>query len=267
MTNEVQNINQNLPMEYSLWGQIATKANVARDAMMNHIANKISNAKKGGQATASEMIEYGALCVNSGLNPLTSEVAPLVQGGHVSLIVSVDGWMTIANSHSEFDGIDWVYSEETEEVMGQSVPKWIEVLVFKKNSNHPFKWRTYYKEALKATSPVWKSMPNHMLQVRALANSIKRCFGLTAYTPEEAQEIQKQEMVDAQILGTETVNSKRSAVADKALKAISKKKANTIEQKIEQPQQASIEPAPYTEAELQQLDMEQEAQNSMPDDL
>lgn len=164
---------------------IAVKQEVSVQALVGVVVDRMT-ASKGGQApTAKELIEYGALCKQAGLNPTTSEVAPLVQAGRVSLIISVDGWIKVARSYPEFAGYKLVPADEMVKVGIHEVPKYITSQIFIKGYDFPLEWRTYYNEVAKPKSPVWQSQPNHMMQVRALANGIKRSFGLTAFLPEE----------------------------------------------------------------------------------
>ncbi len=168
------------------YAPLADKLHVQIQALVGVVIDRMTASKGGQQPTAKELIEYGALCNQAGLNPTTSEVAPLVQGGRVSLIIGVDGWIKVARSYPEFRGYKLVPSEDLLKVGIHEVPKYIDSQIFIKGYDFPLEWRTYYNEAVKAKSPVWQSQPNHMLQVRALANGVKRAFGLNAYTPDEA---------------------------------------------------------------------------------
>lgn len=240
MTNQ---INQVIPRDEveEFFAPIANKQSVSITALVGVVVNKITKSKNGAAPTKDEMIEFAALCKQAGLNPATSEVAPLVQGGHVSLIVSVDGWIKVARSQPEFAGYKLIPSENTIKVAQGEVPEYITSQIYIRGLDFPLEWRTYYREALKPRSPVWTTMPNHMLQVRALANGIKRSFGLNAFTPDEATD-----MIQAT---AEVVDEKRSTGRSRVMSAL-KRKPQAIEQK--QPE-VFEQPAP-TQAELDKKD-------------
>lgn len=236
MTNQ---INQVIPRDEveEFFAPIATKQSVSITALVGVVVNKITKSKNGQPPSKDEMIEFAALCKQAGLNPATSEVAPLVQGGHVSLIVSVDGWIKVARSQPEFAGYKLIPSENTIKVAQGEVPEYITSQIYIRGLDFPLEWRTYYREAVKPRSPVWTSMPNHMLQVRALSNGIKRSFGLNAYTPDEAAD-----MIQTTAEIVEEKHSGRSRV----MSALKRNKPQTLEQK--QPE-VFEQPAP-TQAEL-----------------
>lgn len=193
--NPVPAVMEPLDNVQQFFAPIAIKQEVSVQALVGVVVDRMTASKKGQAPTAKELIEYGALCKQAGLNPTTSEVAPLVQGGRVSLIISVDGWIKVARSYPEFAGYKLVPADEMVKVGVHEVPKYITSQIFIKGYDFPLEWRTYYNEVAKPSSPVWQSQPNHMMQVRSLANGIKRAFGLTAYLPEEADSIREAEAV------------------------------------------------------------------------
>ena len=213
---------------------IAAKQEVSVQALVGVVVDRMS-ASKGGQApTAKELIEYGALCKQAGLNPTTSEVAPLVQAGRVSLIISVDGWIKVARSYPEFAGYKLIPAEDMVKVGIHEVPKYITSQIFIKGFEFPLEWRTYYNEVAKPKSPVWQQQPNHMMQVRALANGIKRSFGLTAFLPEEAESIREAEVVQEY----PDINTPKGRA--KILKAVEMKQPEMLSEALEQPEPVAV---------------------------
>ncbi len=227
------------------FASIATKQDVSVQALVGVVVDRMTASKKGQAPTAKELIEYGSLCRQAGLNPTTSEVAPLVQGGRVSLIISVDGWIKVARSYPEFAGYKLVPADEMVKVGVHEVPKYITSQIFIKGYDFPLEWRTYYNEVAKPSSPVWQSQPNHMMQVRSLANGIKRAFGLTAYLPEEADSIREAEAVqEYPDINTAKGHAKMLRAMD--VKLPSSEKNNELEQDLAQVQaQAELEDVPF----------------------
>lgn len=219
---------------------IAQHEKVSITALVGVVVGKLAKAKKGTNPTQEEMIEFAALCRQAGLNPATSEVAPLVQGGRVSLIISVDGWIKVARSQPEFKGYKLIPSETTVKAGQNEVPEYITSQIYVNGLDFPLEWRTYYREVMKSSSPVWQTMPNHMMQVRALANGIKRSFGLAAFTPDEADNIMQ---ATAELVEEEPKHKGRNrvmaALKKSAPKALEQKPAEVFEQRA--PTQAEIE--------------------------
>lgn len=174
------------PVVDGFYQDLANKVNANNyQSMLLVVFNALTAAKKGNYPTKDEMIEYAVLCQQTGLNPLIrSEIAPLCKGGRVSLIVQRDGWIKIARSHKNFNGLDFVFSEETVTANGKTVPAYIDCLVYEKGIDHPMRWRTTYAESVMDTEP-WRKEPTNMLQIRALARGIRNAFGVNCYTPEE----------------------------------------------------------------------------------
>ena len=215
---------------------IAAKQEVSVQALVGVVVDRMT-ASKGGQApTAKELIEYGALCKQAGLNPTTSEVAPLVQAGRVSLIISVDGWIKVARSYPEFAGYKLIPADEMVKVGIHEVPKYITSQIFIKGFEFPLEWRTYYNEVAKPKSPVWQQQPNHMMQVRALANGIKRSFGLTAFLPEEVLPSPEEDKESATPYEDITTPKGRA----KILSLVEKKKPQMLDEALEQPEPVAV---------------------------
>lgn len=174
------------PLE-ATYAQLSDKINMPWQAVYGFVLNTLAAANGGRQPTADAMLEYATLCLQTGLNPIIkSEVAPLVQGNRVSLIVMRDGWVKLRKSQADYDGMDFVFSEDTVTSNGHKVPAWIECRLYEKGRSRPFVWRTPFDEAFVSTSPVWKKEPTNMLQIRAMIRAIRNCYGLAVYSPEEA---------------------------------------------------------------------------------
>ena len=74
------------------------------------------------------------------LNPWTKEIYafPDKKNGIVP-VVGVDGWARIINSHPQFDGIEFAYSDELVQMPSASskAPAWIECRMFRKDRTAP----------------------------------------------------------------------------------------------------------------------------------
>lgn len=108
------------------------------------------------------------------LNPLTKEIYAFpAKGGGVVPMVSVDGWITLMNSHPMFDGIEFEYHNDEK---GQTVA--IESIIHRKDRNKPIKVIEYMDECKRGTDP-WKNSPRRMLRHRALIQGARIAFGFS----------------------------------------------------------------------------------------
>ena len=73
------------------------------------------------------------------LNPLLREIYAFPKkGGGIQAIVGYDGWIKIANSHPQFDGIEFDHIED-----GNGNLKAVEGVLFRKDRSHPTKKMVY----------------------------------------------------------------------------------------------------------------------------
>jgi len=135
-----------------------------------------------------------------GLNPFTKEIYafPDKDGGVVP-VVGVDGWNKIAQQHPQFDGIEFNYSDSlvTPED-GHECPEWIEVIVYRKDRNHPTVVREYidecykgprgeYQDGNKKKAGPWHTHTKRMLRHKTLIQGYRTAFGFHGiYDPDEA---------------------------------------------------------------------------------
>ena len=135
------------------------------------------------------------------LNPWTKEIYafPDKKNGIVP-VVGVDGWARIINSHPQFDGIEFAYSDELVQMPSASskAPAWIECRMFRKDRTRPVVVREYldecYREPFKGQyGPVngpWQSHPKRFLRHKATIQCARLAFGFGGiYDQDEAERI------------------------------------------------------------------------------
>lgn len=181
----------------SLIAKLAGKYSVDPDKMLTTLK---ATAFKGDVTTEQMM----ALCIVAdqyNLNPWTKEIYafPDKQNGIVP-VVGVDGWSRLMNSNPNFDGMEYVESEEF--VTGDDhkpCPKWIECKVFRKDRSHPISARERFdecyrppfttREGRKVNGP-WQSHTSRMLRHKAMIQAARQAFGFAGiYDPDEAERI------------------------------------------------------------------------------
>ena len=120
-------------------------------------------------------LEEFAACVmvayQHGLNPITREIFFMrSKTGGIQPIVSVDGWVTITNSHPQFDGMEFVDHQD-----GKNLTS-ITCRMYRKDRSRPIEVTEYMAEC-KGGSPAWQKTPSRMLRHRAMIQCARYAFG------------------------------------------------------------------------------------------
>ena len=125
------------------------------------------------------------------LDPLNNEIyaietqADSSRKSHIVLVVGVDGWSKIINSHPQFDGMRFIESEPGDD----ELPLYFECTIFRKDRKIATSVREYMYEA-HTNQGAWLSHPRRMLRHKAMIQCARICFGLSGvYDPDEAQRI------------------------------------------------------------------------------
>ena len=114
------------------------------------------------------------------LNPFTREIYAFpAKGKGVVPIVSIDGWLKLANEHPQFDGLACEPNFENGELVSYTATIW------RKDRTHPLSIVETLSENQRSSDP-WKQRPNRMLRHRAAIQAIRYAFGFAGiYEPEE----------------------------------------------------------------------------------
>lgn len=148
---------------------------------------------RGSDGKAASDAEVAALMIvarEHGLNPFLKEIYAFpAKGGGIVPIVGIDGWISIVNSHPEFNGVEFVY-ENSEK------PAWIECHMFRKDRTHPIRVREHMSECKRNTGP-WDSHPTRMLRHKAYIQCARVAFGFAGiYDPDEGETIAAGHVID-----------------------------------------------------------------------
>ena len=124
-----------------------------------------------------------------GLDPLGREVFLVRDEGqyasHAVVVVGVDGWSRIINTHKEFAGMRFKESQE----MTDGVPTWVECSMYRWDRKVPTAVREYLAEVRSDTS-AWQTHPRRMLRHKAMVQCARLAFGLVGvYDHDEAERI------------------------------------------------------------------------------
>jgi phage recombination protein Bet len=131
--------------------------------------------------TDPEFMLFAEMCRATGLNPATKEIWAIKAGGRLQLMTGINGFLKIANSHPQFDGMEVTFEWDDKQLVSATAK------VYRKDRRFPSIATAYMAEYGK-TTPIWKQMPSIMLSKCAKSLAIREAFinelgGL--YTQEE----------------------------------------------------------------------------------
>jgi len=145
------------------------------------IMNTVMPAKV--PVTNEQFLSFMAIANEYNLNPLSKEVYafPAKDGG-IQAVVSIDGWLKIINSHSQFDGM------ELHEIFDEKGNIYsVECKVYRKDRSHPTVIAEYLSECKRNTEP-WKK-EIRMLRHKATIQAARYAFGLSGITDADDAEM------------------------------------------------------------------------------
>lgn len=141
-------------------------------------------------ATSNEHLAAFLLVANEyNLNPITKEIYAFEKRDKngingIQPIVSVDGWIKMANNHPECDG--WEYEDNIED--GKLVS--ITCRIYRKDRSRPVSATEYMSEC-RNNKETWVKWPARMLRHKALIQAIRQAFGFSAQAIMDEDEYQR----------------------------------------------------------------------------
>jgi len=133
----------------------------------------------------------------NGLSPTGREIFLVPSGGVLepaTVVVGVDGWSRIINTHKQFAGMRFKESDE----LVDGVPSWIECTMYRWDRRVPTCVREYLLE-VRGLSAGWITHPRRMLRHKSMVQCARLSFGLVGiFDADEAESkaaaIEQQEM-------------------------------------------------------------------------
>jgi phage recombination protein Bet len=124
--------------------------------------------------TDVEFAMFRELCIATGLNPFRREIWCIVtesaRGRQVQIMTGINGYFQVANSHPQFDGLEWEVERTEKGALVSATAK-----VWRKDRRLPSVGRALWKEFSKPYGN-WKSMEEHMLLKCAKAIALREAF-------------------------------------------------------------------------------------------
>jgi len=199
----------------SLLVKFADRYSVDANKMMETLkATAFSQGKDKQPPSNEQMMALLVVADQYKLNPFTKEIYafPDKHNGIVP-VVGVDGWSRIINSHPDFDGMEFTYSNETIRPEGamSDAHVWVECSMYRKDRSRPIVIREYLDEVYKKTSYAspWQTHPKRFHRHKTMIQCARLAFGFVGiYDQDEADRISDQKTVEAEY----TVQHERKAV-------------------------------------------------------
>lgn len=165
-------------------------------------ATAFRQRKDGVVITDDQMMALLVVAEQYKLNPFTKEIFAFEDKGAIIPVVSVDGWTRIINEHPALNGIEFRYADKaTKPARGKECPDWCEVILHRKDREHPTIVREYLDEVYQPPrgrdggfDGPWQSHTKRMLRHKALIQGSRIAFGFAGiYDEDEAHRIVQSE--------------------------------------------------------------------------
>ena len=151
--------------------------------------------------TDHELEMFIQQCKGTGLNPFKKEIWCIVTGSgewrKVQMMTGLHGYLQIANSHPQFDGMEYSYGPTIKIKAGSQeieAYEWVECRVYRKDRTRPQVYRANWSESAQdlvskgGKLMQWALRAKYMLQKVAECHALKRAFAQELsgfYTEEE----------------------------------------------------------------------------------
>jgi len=167
----------------SILDSVGATYGIAGGALYRVLAETIFPNKQS--ATQAEIQAFLIVAQKYDLNPMTREIWAFPgKGGGIVPIVSIDGWLKLANNHPMMDGI------QAEPVIKDGQLIAYTSTIWRKDRSHPTVITETLEENKRSSSPTWRTQPHRMLRHRAIIQNIRSTFGFAGiYDPDEGQRI------------------------------------------------------------------------------
>jgi phage recombination protein Bet len=197
----------------SLVESFAKKYSIDPDKLLP-ILKATAFKQREGAITNEQMAALLVVADQYGLNPFTREIYafPDKNNGIVP-VVGIDGWARIINQHPDYDGLEFIESDEIVTLPGaKPCPSWISCVIYRKDRQRPTPIKEYIDEvyrppfegngkngSYKVSGP-WQTHTKRFLRHKALIQCARIAFGFAGiYDQDEAERI-----IEGQIIENES---------------------------------------------------------------
>ena len=121
-------------------------------------------------ATPAEFNYFLAYCKHTGLNPLKHEIWFIKTNRGVQVMTGINGYMAIANSNPQFDGIETEFAKDAQGKLESCTCR-----VWRKDRSRPHQETVYFNEYNQGSGN-WITKPHTMLAKVAKAHALREAF-------------------------------------------------------------------------------------------
>lgn len=197
----------------SLVAKFADRYSVDPAKLMETLKATAFKQRDGSAPSNEQMMALMVVADQYRLNPFTREIYafPDKQNGIVP-VVGVDGWSRIINSHPEFDGMEFRYSEAMTTPPGAEAPchEWVECVMYRKDRSRPVVVREYLDEVYRAPfkegmKGPWQTHTKRFLRHKTMIQCARLAFGFVGiFDQDEAERIVERDISsDARIVASQ----------------------------------------------------------------
>ncbi len=199
-----------------------------------------------GNATTAQTAAFLQVAHSYKLNPFIKEIYAFpTKGGGIMPMISIDGWLSIANRDPRYEGYE--YEEILDEKGNLEGGK---VTIYRSDRQRPHVHREWFRECKRNTDP-WNNMPRRMMENRTVAQGIRRALGISGLM--DIDEVEQ--MHEINITGQSSVLERSTETKTAALKEkIGAKRGRPTTEKVTEPEKPALampEPVPDPEPEAE----------------
>jgi phage recombination protein Bet len=240
----------------SLVKKFASKYSIDPKVLLTTLKNTCFR-QSDGEVTNEQMVALLVVADVYNLNPFTKEIYAFPDKNRgIVPVVSVDGWVRIINEHKDYNGYDVILPNEPLAAIPGERPaawEWVTIRLHRKNVEYTPALTEYLDECYRppikkngnngpyTINGPWQSHPKRFLRHKALIQAARVVFGFAGiYDDDEAQRILEAGSVVSVVPRAE--GTKATDVAKANLKRhLEQTRAETLETKVEQAEQALVE--------------------------
>ena len=184
------------PQPKKLIERFAERFGVDPGKLMTTLKQTAFRQRGDKEITNEQMMALLVVADQYNLNPWTKEIFAFDDKNMgIIPVVSVDGWTRLVNSHRDYDGLEFTYSDAIAATPdGKPCPEWCEVAFYRKGMSRPIVVREYLDEVYVGKrggySGPWQSHTKRMLRHKTLIQGARVAFGFAGiYDEDEAYRI------------------------------------------------------------------------------
>lgn len=190
-----------------------------KEEFITLVKKDLIHGKGKDPVTETELVYFLQVCQSSGLNPITKQIYAIFRGGKMTIQAGIDGLRAIAERSGRYGGSTegkFEYDDEDKLVRAS-------VTVFKDVNGKTYETTgtAKFSEYVVDTSPMWRKMPETMLEKCAEAKALRKAFPNIGqiYVEEEMAQADKLNIKSEDIVKPDAkkIESEVTALVDQAL--------------------------------------------------